>query len=129
MATRLSSAVVLYFFELTRASLRRCALSARRAAEPTISEERTVRPRVAWQYTSDVRLVNAARPWRRDIRFNKSGGLQYWSKIAENTVLIDADDQEYILSYDENGNEEKFYISWIQDSKWHWRPRYFDSSD
>jgi len=75
-----------------------------------------------------VRVLNAHRPWRKDIRINKDGILQYWNQHAEEAVLIDNDDQEYLLSHDENGDEEKYYLSWIKDSKWHWRPTYYEST-
>ena len=83
---------------------------------------------MAWQYTGDVRVMQASRPWRQDVRINRHGGLQYWNQHADDTVHIDKNDQEYTLSQDENGDDERYYLSWVKDGKWHWRPTYYEST-
>ena len=95
-------------------------------AEPAQdADDRTVRPRIAWQRTSDVRITQANRPWRESLQLARNGGLQYWNTYADDYVQIDMHDQEFILGTDEHGNEERFWISWIDAGKWNWRTQYY----
>ena len=90
------------------------------------ADERTVRPRIAWQLTNDVRVEQANRPWREYLRVTKDGGLQYWNKYADDYVQIDKHDQEFLLSTDETGTEERYWLSWIDAGKWTWRTPYYE---
>ena len=52
--------------------------------------------------------------------------MQYWNKYADDDVHIDMHDQEFLLMQDENGGEdERYWLSWIKNGKWHWRTGYY----
>jgi len=113
---------------LLAASAKRPPTAKRMPTTPAApgANERLVRPRIAWQPTSDVRLLQAERPWRQNIRINRDGGMQYWNTCADDDVHIDVHDQEFLLTPDASGGmTERYWLSWILNGDWHWRTGYY----